>query len=1191
MRFGDVASGNAGGNGNGNTQVANTTDFPGFLNLVTSGTDWSAAGDDGFFLYRVVSGDFDVSAQVVPPYDNRGANFVGLMARAYQTNNSGAPFSPITTNNVENWVAVLRMNQFNFDGEIRQATNGANQEFTIGNAASNNTDTNTARFYRITRVGDTFSFFMKTNEGDAWIPLTNAANLASGSITRSDLNGVAMQVGIQASAFSTGQRGAFFDSFSLTGPNVTTPVTVPNAPSNVSEVSSNTSGSMTISWTPGAGSDGSLVLMRANGRNISQPVQGRTYTADTSFTNAATLLGAGRAHVVYVGSGNSVTVTGLGGTNNNYDVAVFSYSGTGTSTVYNRDTVATNTFIGPGQVSGVAFTLNPPQIPAGGAAVAQVTATYTSGDSYDVSSDPSTIWTPIDPTIVAAGNGVVTGLTNGTTTVTATYAGVTGTNSVTVVSPAFVDNFDVTNNFVANGVLGSKWDGIYLGAGDIPFQVAGNLGPNPGIVTNCDANASTNGMLTVVHRQTGFEGNENDGFFLFKYVSGDFQAAVKIEGFTAQAFQIPGIMARQFAPGGGPAGTTNATFTHGRENHIRWSRFDEFNITTCSRRALNGGNQFFDQAGDGDASFWLLMVKTGTSFRMYRRVNPTDNWSAVTAGTQTLNATTNPVMQVGLQASTFDSGNNFRSVAFSHFMLDATNLVAPLPQPTAASVPNLVNNPDGSLTLNWTPGAGSAGSIVVMRAARLVNTKPAVGATYTANSVFGTGSDLGSGNYVVYSGTGNSVTVTGLIPGTTYYAAVFSYSGTGATTSYNTIDTRQTNALVLGQVASLVFKLPQGNQLVNGGVTPYTVIANYVGGISNDVTSQAVISSDGSVVGTNGFLTGLTNGTIALTATFQTTFTNNVVSVVSPRIKDDFSVPHDYLIGGAQGIWDGVYLGSSALYQPSNSIPGSAGTGQTLIADASITSNNVLVVSTINGNWVAANNNGFVLWRYVPGDFQAAVQIQSIPKTAAGTGSVPDLFAGLMARAYGDTNDMSGAPYNGSEDWVFGAEYERFNNSFVIRHALNGADTQIAISDGATNDFYLLMKRQGGTFTFFRRVNPTDPWLAMPAATVLRPDLATVPMQVGIAQATYSANQGTASYASFMLDDAPPTLGFGGAAGGSMNVNIPAIPLLQLQSASVLTSPTWLPVTGLGAPGVTNGLSTLSVPIVPGTNQFFRAFR
>src|ERR1700751_1192631 len=64
LRFGDVPGGSAGGSGNGNQTVANTvTPFPTFLNLQNIGGDWSGADNDGFFLYKVVAGDFDVQVQ------------------------------------------------------------------------------------------------------------------------------------------------------------------------------------------------------------------------------------------------------------------------------------------------------------------------------------------------------------------------------------------------------------------------------------------------------------------------------------------------------------------------------------------------------------------------------------------------------------------------------------------------------------------------------------------------------------------------------------------------------------------------------------------------------------------------------------------------------------------------------------------------------------------------------------------------------------------------------------------------------------------------------------------------------------------------------------------------------------------------------------------------------------------------
>ena len=59
---------------------------------------------------------------------------------------------------------------------------------------------------------------------------------------------------------------------------------------------------------------------------------------------------------------------------------------------------------------------------------------------------------------------------------------------------------------------------------------------------------------------------------------------------------------------------------------------------------------------------------------------------------------------------------------------------------------------------------------------------------YSADAVFSGGSDIGGGNYVVYDGTGSSVTVTGLSSATQYSAAVFEYNGANGTQNYLTVD-------------------------------------------------------------------------------------------------------------------------------------------------------------------------------------------------------------------------------------------------------------------------------------------------------------------------------------------------------------------------------------------------------------------
>ena len=96
--------------------------------------------------------------------------------------------------------------------------------------------------------------------------------------------------------------------------------------------------------------------------------------------------------------------------------------------------------------------------------------------------------------------------------------------------------------------------------------------------------------------------------------------------------------------------------------------------------------------------------------------------------------------------------------------------------PPATQASNITFTPDyTSLTINWTRGDGDA-VLVVMREGSAVNTDPNIGSDYIANSSFGSGDQIGTGNYVVYNGTGNSVTVTGLKEGTTYFVAIYEYT-------------------------------------------------------------------------------------------------------------------------------------------------------------------------------------------------------------------------------------------------------------------------------------------------------------------------------------------------------------------------------------------------------------------------------
>ena len=169
LGFGDVLNGNAGGDGSGVTIQANETNAPGSLTVQTLGSTWAGAGDDGFFAYKLVAGDFDVSVKIAPPWNAQPYALGGLLVRAWNTNNSGAPAS-FTGNPSENWLALWRFQLFNIN-LIREATNGADAEAAFPESDS---DTNASRYFRITRTGDVFTFYWKTNASDAWTLITNA---------------------------------------------------------------------------------------------------------------------------------------------------------------------------------------------------------------------------------------------------------------------------------------------------------------------------------------------------------------------------------------------------------------------------------------------------------------------------------------------------------------------------------------------------------------------------------------------------------------------------------------------------------------------------------------------------------------------------------------------------------------------------------------------------------------------------------------------------------------------------------------------------------------------------------------------------------------------------------------------------------------------------------------------------------
>jgi hypothetical protein len=110
--------------------------------------------------------------------------------------------------------------------------------------------------------------------------------------------------------------------------------------------------------------------------------------------------------------------------------------------------------------------------------------------------------------------------------------------------------------------------------------------------------------------------------------------------------------------------------------------------------------------------------------------------------------------------SSFLSGNAFTASAPT---LQASNL-------------SFTNITATSVTVSCTAGNGSR-RMIVAREAAPVNSNPIDLQPYSGNNAFGSGAQMGAGNYSVYSSSGTSVNVTNLKAGTQYFFSVYDYNG------------------------------------------------------------------------------------------------------------------------------------------------------------------------------------------------------------------------------------------------------------------------------------------------------------------------------------------------------------------------------------------------------------------------------
>ena len=106
------------------------------------------------------------------------------------------------------------------------------------------------------------------------------------------------------------------------------------------------------------------------------------------------------------------------------------------------------------------------------------------------------------------------------------------------------------------------------------------------------------------------------------------------------------------------------------------------------------------------------------------------------------------------------------------------------------------------IDLSFIPGDG-ARRIIIACPDIPVSKLPVDGVGYSAGSYFGTGTNLGNNNYVVYNANGIATTITGLDGGREYFFAIFELNGSGNNSNYLLPGYLEANAITPGFTMSV----------------------------------------------------------------------------------------------------------------------------------------------------------------------------------------------------------------------------------------------------------------------------------------------------------------------------------------------------------------------------------------------------
>jgi len=190
------------------------------------------------------------------------------------------------------------------------------------------------------------------------------------------------------------------------------------------------------------------------------------------------------------------------------------------------------------------------------------------------------------------------------------------------------------------------------------------------------------------------------------------------------------------------------------------------------------------------------------------------------------------------------------------------------------------------IDLSWTNYSGAQSIwwdevLILAKSGSAVNGTPTGdGSSYTADSNFGSGTEIGTGNYVVYKGTGTNEDVTNLINGINYYFRAFVRYGSDWTDS-DEYESVNATTYATFQDANREIRITEKDEddLVAGSNKCFVVdvefldkYGNVTGDITTSVSFNAWLNAAGTTAG-NGVLTKMKRTTSGSKQTFELKYT------------------------------------------------------------------------------------------------------------------------------------------------------------------------------------------------------------------------------------------------------------------------------------------------------------------------------